>query len=138
MKGETVVVDAYILPHHSKLGPQEYADAGGPHGWVAHQGFYIYRNSRLLVPGDWLGLGVKKEEHYKLARIRIDLPNTLDAPWGIDIKKSTARVPVELSRNRWRALAGRQGKKPSISIVIEAAWLAALTQRKTPLCGNRR
>jgi len=96
MKSETVVVDAYILPHHSKLSPQEYADAGGPHGWVAHQGFYIYRNSRLLVPGDWLGLGVKKEEHYKLARIRIDLPNTLDALWGIDIKKSTARVPVEL------------------------------------------
>jgi hypothetical protein len=96
IKGETVMVDAYVLPHHSKLTPLEYAEAGGPHGWVAHQGFYIYRNSRLLVPGDWLGLGVKKEEHYKLARIRIDLPNTLDDLWGIDIKKSTARVPVQL------------------------------------------
>jgi hypothetical protein len=94
--GETVKVDAHVLPHHSKLSPQEYTQAGGPHGWVAHQGFYIYRNNRLLVPGDWLGLGVKKEEHYKLARIRVDLPNTLDDLWGIDIKKSTARVPVQL------------------------------------------
>jgi hypothetical protein len=96
INGETVMLDAHILPHHSKLTPQEYSLAGGPHGWVAHQGFYIYRNTRLLVAGDWLGLGVKKEEHYKLARIRIDLPNTLDELWGIDIKKSTARVPVQL------------------------------------------
>jgi histidine kinase/DNA gyrase B/HSP90-like ATPase len=96
INGEAVVVDAHILPHHSKLTPQEYAQAAGPHGWVAHQGFYIYRNSRLLVAGDWLGLGVKKEEHYKLARIRIDLPNTLDDLWGLDIKKSTARAPVQL------------------------------------------
>jgi hypothetical protein len=96
INGETVVVDAHILPHHSKLTSQEYAQAAGPHGWVSHQGFYIYRNSRLLVAGDWLGLGVKKEEHYKLARIKIDLPNTLDDLWGLDIKKSTARAPVQL------------------------------------------
>lgn len=96
VRGESVVADAYILPHHSKLTAAEYADAGGPAGWVEQQGFYIYRNERLLVSGDWLGLGVKKEEHYKLARIRVDLPNTLDDLWGIDIKKSTARVPAEL------------------------------------------
>lgn len=96
IRGETVMVNAYVLPHHSKLSPQEYAEAGGPHGWVAQQGFYIYRNSRLLVAGDWLGLGVRKEEHLKLARIRIDLPNTLDDLWGLDIKKSTARPPVQL------------------------------------------
>lgn len=96
IRGETVMVDAYILPHHSKLSPQEYAEAGGPHGWVAQQGFYIYRNNRLLVAGDWLGLGVKKEEHLKLARIKVDLPNTLDDLWELDIKKSTARVPVQL------------------------------------------
>lgn len=114
MKGETVVVDAYILPHHSKLSPREYADAGGPHGWVAHQGFYIYRNSRLLVPGDWLGLGVKKEEHYKLARIRIDLPNTLDALWEIDIKKSTACVPVQLKEPLARI--GRTTREKAVDI----------------------
>lgn len=96
LNGEPVTVNAYILPHHSKLSPAEYSLAAGPHGWVAHQGFYIYRNNRLLVPGDWLGLGVKKEEHYKLARIRVDLPNTLDDLWGIDIKKSSASVPVQL------------------------------------------
>lgn len=96
IRGETVTVDAYILPHHSKLSAHEYAKAAGPRGWVAQQGFYVYRNGRLLVAGDWLGLGVKKEEHLKLARIRVDLPNTLDDLWELDIKKSMARVPVQL------------------------------------------
>lgn len=114
INGETVTVDAYILPHHSKLTPQDYSEAGGPHGWVAHQGFYIYRNSRLLVAGDWLGLGVKKEEHYKLARIRIDLPNTLDDLWELDIKKSTARVPVQLRQPL--AVIGKATRERAVEI----------------------
>jgi hypothetical protein len=40
-----------------------------------------------------LGL-FRKEEHYKLIRIQIDLPNSLDADWQIDIKKSVARPPL--------------------------------------------
>jgi hypothetical protein len=114
IRGEAVVVDAYVLPHHSKLTPTEYTEAGGPYGWVAQQGYYIYRNNRLLVHGDWLGLGVKKEEHFKLARIRIDLPNTLDDLWGIDIKKSTARVPVELKEPL--ALIGRATRERAVEI----------------------
>jgi hypothetical protein len=43
----------------------------------SQQGFYVYRGKRLLLAGEWLGL-FRKEEHYKLARIMIDLPNKLD------------------------------------------------------------
>jgi len=46
-----------------------------------------------LVAGDWLGL-FKKEVHYDLCRIQIDLPNHFDAEWQIDIKKSVARPPI--------------------------------------------
>jgi hypothetical protein len=56
----------------------------------------VYRNRRLLVDGDWLGLPFKKEEHYKLARIRIDLPNSLDMEWDIDVRKSRAHPPGQL------------------------------------------
>ncbi|EQD56779.1 hypothetical protein B1A_11391, partial [mine drainage metagenome] len=31
--------------------------AAGPGGWTVHQGFYVYRNQRLLLAGSWLGLG---------------------------------------------------------------------------------
>lgn len=99
MGEEVIRVDCFILPHHSKLTSVEHARAAGPRGWLAHQGFYIYRGGRLLVMGDWLDLGVRKEEHYKLARIRVDIPNTMDADWAIDVKKSVAKVPVVLRRD---------------------------------------
>jgi len=88
-----VIIKGYVLPHKCKIDEATYKYAEGTKGWNEHQGFYIYRNERLLLAGDWLGL-FKKEEHYKLARIQIDLPNSLDADWQIDIKKSVARPPL--------------------------------------------
>ena len=32
-------------------------------------------------------------EHYQLARIQIDIPNSMDNEWEIDVKKSIARPP---------------------------------------------
>jgi Histidine kinase-, DNA gyrase B-, and HSP90-like ATPase len=96
LKGEIVKVQPYILPHHSKITSDRYEKAAGLNGWLAQQGFYVYRNERLLVAGNWLGLGYPKDEHSKLARIRIDLPNSMDSEWQIDIKKSRARPPISL------------------------------------------
>lgn len=88
-----VIIKGFVLPHKSKIDEATYKEAEGTKGWNEHQGFYIYRNERLLLAGDWLGL-FRKEEHYKLIRIQIDLPNSLDAEWQIDIKKSVARPPL--------------------------------------------
>jgi len=88
-----VKIEGYVLPHKSKISEEKYKQAEGAKGWNEQQGFYIYRNERLLLAGDWLGL-FRKEEHYKLTRIQIELPNTLDAEWQIDIKKSVARPPL--------------------------------------------
>lgn len=90
-----VIVKGFVLPHKSKISEETYKEAEGPKGWGEQQGFYVYRNERLLLSGDWLGI-YRKEEHYKLARIQIDLPNTLDSEWQIDIKKSIARPPIVL------------------------------------------
>ncbi|MDE1169855.1 MAG: ATP-binding protein [Verrucomicrobium sp.] len=97
-KGERIIVSCHILPHHTKLPEHEWQEAGGSAGWLANQGFYVYRNKRLLVAGDWLGLGPRKEEHYKLARISVDIPNTIDRYWDLDVKKSRAVVPHGLRR----------------------------------------
>jgi hypothetical protein len=96
----TVSVECHVLPHKDKLSADEFECAAGPEGWNAQQGFYVYRNERLLVAGGWLGLGLgrawNREEPYRLARIRLDIPNTADAAWKIDIRKSIARPPVSL------------------------------------------
>lgn len=83
-----VKVKCYILPHISKLTSDERKKSKTDE-WYNLQGFYIYRQNRLLLHGDWLGL-FSKNEQYKNARILIDIPNRLDHDWKIDIKKATA------------------------------------------------
>jgi hypothetical protein len=101
MKAGAVVVTGFVLPHKDRFDTADAVElAGGSAGWAAHQGFYVYRNERLLVPGSWLGLGRprhwNKDERHKLARIRLDLPTALDVEWQIDVKKSKAAPPLAL------------------------------------------
>lgn len=133
-----VEVECHVLPHRDKLSPAEFDIGGGPEGWTAQQGFYVYRNERLLVPGGWLGLGQgrawNREDAYRLARIRLDITNTSDAEWKIDIRKSTARPPVSLrpwlirlaedTRDRARKVFAYRGSPTSGStrIPVEQAW----------------
>jgi hypothetical protein len=95
-----VVMQGFVLPHKDRFDTDDYDKAGGLSGWVSQQGFYVYRNRRLLLPGSWLGLGEPrrwaKDEQHKLARIRIDLPNTADYAWCTDITKSKTQPPLEL------------------------------------------
>ncbi len=49
--GGRLVVKPYVLPHVSKISQEVHDRAAGPKGWNAQQGFYVYRNSRLLVAG---------------------------------------------------------------------------------------
>lgn len=95
-----VHVAGHVLPHRDRLTEAEQVAGAGPDGWTAQQGFYVYRNERLLVAGSWLGLGRgrpwTKEEPFRLARLRLDIPNTADSEWRIDIRKSKARPPSVL------------------------------------------
>lgn len=48
-----IMIKGFVLPHRSKLTAEEYNYGKGPKdSWTAHQGFYVYRNKRLLVAGD--------------------------------------------------------------------------------------
>lgn len=94
--GHSVTISAHVLPHHTRLSKHDWEAAAGPAGWNAQQGFYVYRNRRMLVSGGWMNLGLTREEHMKLARIRIDLDNTSDFLWQLDIRKSRATPPPAL------------------------------------------
>jgi len=132
----SVSVQCHVLPHRDKLTIAEFEANGGSAGWTAQQGFYVYRNERLLVAGGWLGLGRgwNREEPHRLARIRLDIPNTADADWKIDVRKSTARPPVTLrpwltllaenTRARARHVFAYRGTPAPArgNIPIEQAW----------------
>lgn len=91
-----VIVEPYILPHKNKFNSEaEYKEAAGIKDWRGHQGFYVYRNRRLLVYGTWFGK-FKKEPAYNLARIKLDMSADSDFEWNIDIKKSKAMLPVAI------------------------------------------
>ncbi|MFM1990353.1 MAG: hypothetical protein RJA99_3310 [Pseudomonadota bacterium] len=100
IEGKKVRVKPFILPHLSKLSAQDAARAGGTEGLRSRQGFYVYRNRRLIVWGTWFRLA-KKDELSKLARVRVDIPNSLDHLWTLDIKKAIA-YPPEAVRNNLR------------------------------------
>jgi hypothetical protein len=98
LEGHRINVQAYILPHHSKLSAEEYQRYGGEEGYLHNQGFYIYRGRRLIIKGTWFNL-LKKEELYKLIRVQVDIPNSIDHLWSLDVKKSHAS-PLNESRKK--------------------------------------
>lgn len=98
VEGAQVVVRPYILPHISNLSTDEISALGGKEGLRKNQGFYIYRNKRLLVWGTWFRM-MRQAELSKLARVQVDIPNELDNLWTLDIKKSTAMPPEEVRNN---------------------------------------
>lgn len=87
-----VQIQSYTLPHHKQMSRQHWDDVGGPEGHLKSQGFYLYRGRRLILHGTWFGL-CRQSELTKLCRVRIDIPNSMDGDWKIDVKKSSAQLP---------------------------------------------
>jgi hypothetical protein len=87
-----VTFTVFTLPHASGLSPQERQRPDLGSQMRDYQGFYIYRNNRLLSRGHWFGLAAKNELT-KQTRIQVDIPSVLDDLWQIDVKKSRAEPP---------------------------------------------
>lgn len=100
-------VQPYTLPHHSKVTPAEWNRYAGRGGYLKNQGFYVYREKRLIIFGTWFGL-TRQAELTKLARVRIDISNDLDAAWKIDVKKASAQPPHQV-RERLRKIVEAMG-----------------------------
>lgn len=95
IRGKKILVKPYILPHISKMTEEEKNQLGGKEGIRKQQGFYVYRNKRLLIWGTWFRM-MRQGDLSKLARVMVDIPNDLDDLWTLDIKKSHARPALHL------------------------------------------
>lgn len=95
-------IQAITLPHHKKVTTEEWNRYAGPEGYIKNQGFYLYRQKRLIIHGTWFNLA-RQTELTKLARVRIDIPNGMDSDWKIDVKKASAQPPGPV-RDRLRRI----------------------------------
>jgi hypothetical protein len=90
--GQEINLQPYTLPHLTKMSGTDRSQIQSTGLLRDNQGFYIYRSKRLVIWGTWFRL-VPRGELGKLARVQVDIPNTLDHLWALDIKKSAASPP---------------------------------------------
>jgi hypothetical protein len=103
IRNQNIIIQPYVLPHESKLSLDERKELQIIKGWTEHQGIYLYRNKRLIADGTWLDLNFRKKESQRLCRICIDIPNTLDTEWQIDVRKASAKIP-DVIRKRIKSI----------------------------------
>lgn len=103
VNGAKIAIRGYLLPHISRMGSQSRENQisiGGDH--TASQGLYLYRLDRLIASGGWQGV-IRKSESNKLARVEVSFGSDADSLWQLDVKKSTAILPLAI-RSRIRDL----------------------------------
>ena len=92
-EGGVAKVTAWVLP-----GEKEFSSssarlvAKGPKSWNDSQGFYAYRNDRLISYGGWFGMK-SKEPHRILARVSFEFNSDLDEALHVPVNKSSVRLP---------------------------------------------
>ncbi len=91
-----VSIIPWVLPYPDKIPHNMIKKIGDLH---QNQGFYIYRNKRLVIYGSWFYLN-NKSELSKLIRVQVDIPNSsqIDKEWKLDVKKSSATLPERLKK----------------------------------------
>jgi hypothetical protein len=93
INGFPLKIKGYILPPEKEWSSSAaHKDHGRPKGWNDSQGFYIYRNDRLIQWGTWLRTR-KAEPHMSLARIALDFENELDEVLSVTVDKSKVTLP---------------------------------------------
>lgn len=93
----SVKIKAHIWPANSNAA--EYKLPGGSN---SRQGFYFYRNNRLIQGGGWNGIR-EAEPHSSLSRIEVDLDPALDLDINLDVKKSIITLPPNLKSSIQKA-----------------------------------
>jgi hypothetical protein len=92
-KGEIIRTTTFILPNLDSLDDTEKSKILSD-GIIENQGFYIYRNKRLIYQGKWMGISnFKTDNKYQYARIKVDINNKLDEDFKINFMKNFATLP---------------------------------------------
>lgn len=95
--GESVTsqfeVNGYVLPNRNKMSDEELKAVRFSND---NQGFYIYREDRLIFGGGWPHRLFSQDSHQNLLRVELNFNHELDDYFEIDIRKSKINLPVKM------------------------------------------
>lgn len=97
MQGESdisvLAIRAMLIPRHDEFSTRMAGDKARVSNDM--QGFYVYRENRLIHYGDWMGM-FSKEPHGTLLRVELSFDHKLDDAFHVDIKKSRILLNEEI------------------------------------------
>jgi len=142
----TVDLKGYILPSEKEFSsPQAFKAATAPgKGWTESQGFYVYRNERLISWGGWLGVR-SRDEKVKLARIAFFFTSDMDKVMSVNLSRTkvafssqmkkdvyaAVRPVVTEAEKRYRNQHQRTTNAENLTALIDATRANATSRRAT-------
>lgn len=94
---EFITTRTYILPSKDELNEDEFNEMNRGDA-LSHQGFYVYRNDRMIHAGGWLNLkNCKPHQKFNALRISIDFDSKLDEFFDVGFTKSTIDFPKNIT-----------------------------------------
>jgi len=96
-----ITMTGWFLPHKNDCNKDQQK-------LVKHannkQGFWIFRESRLIQSGTWADIGLTQEPHYSLLRVEFDFTHELDEAFDVDVKKSKIQIDPGLAEELSRQM----------------------------------
>lgn len=86
-------VTTFLLPGEKEWTSQEAKKkSSGPKNFTNAQGFYVYRNGRLIIGGGWQRFR-SIEPHVSLAKISLEFDSSVDHILKVPVDKSSITIP---------------------------------------------
>jgi hypothetical protein len=94
---DTIKIEGFVLPSRSIDESQSGISIWTTknRGLMDMEGIYIYRADRLIYFGGWNGL-IKKVPRLQLARLRVEVGNSVDHLLHLNVAKSQVVIPYDL------------------------------------------
>lgn len=96
-RSDVIKIEGFVLPSRAiaetKTGLTKWTTKY--RGLMDMEGLYIYRADRIILFGGWNGI-VKKAPRLQLARLRVEVGNSVDHLLHLNVAKSQIVVPHEL------------------------------------------
>lgn len=96
---DTIKMEGFVLPSRSidesKRGLTNWTTKN--RSLMDMEGIYIYRADRIILFGGWNGL-IKKAPRLQLARLRVEIGNSVDHLLHLNVAKSQVVIPHDLKK----------------------------------------